>query len=247
MLDVISFTLSGDYAAFRDPSISSNQSVYYIPSKSAVIGLLGALLGVERSHSSTAIYSPEYLAFFQKTSIGIKLQSDPRKVLFFTNHRSLEESKTKPFKTEVVISPTYRIYVKTDQELTQKLWQALQENTFNYPPYLGHAYCHARITESKLQKMNMIDDRRFETASVILDENETYNKKVDVTIEPTRENTRIIVERHLHHFFEEEKFQSRVIKHWIPVSDSLFQVEISEKPKLSSYAQIEDSEIVCFY
>ena len=48
-LKIISCELSGDFAAFSDPSVTTNQTVYFIPSKSAIIGLIGGLIGVRRN------------------------------------------------------------------------------------------------------------------------------------------------------------------------------------------------------
>jgi CRISPR-associated protein Cas5h len=245
---VVSFRVSGEFAAFRDPSVTSNQTVYYIPSKSAVIGLLGAILGVERDHSLAEIYSRDYVELFKKTEIGMELESDPRKISFFTNHRSLKEPKTKPFKTEVLVSPSYRIYVKTDDSISNTLRKVLKENDFKYPPYLGHAYCPARISEMQLQEMTAFTGCKFETSSVILDESETYNTRFSVTAEPLNDNSRIIIERHLHHFFENGQLERRVLRHWIPARGSVYEVDITEKPKLSSYYSLQDGgKVVCFY
>lgn len=245
---IISFRVSGEFAAFRDPSVTSNQTVYYIPSKSAVIGLLGAILGVERDHSLGEIYSRDYIELFKKTEIGLELESDPRKISFFTNHRSLKEPKTKPFKTEVLVSPSYRIYVKTDDSLSDALYAALKENDFKYPPYLGHAYCPARISDMKLQEIAAFTGHKFETSSVILDESETYNTRFSVTAEPLNDDSRIIIERHLHHFFENEQLERRVLRHWIPARGSAYEVKVTEKPKLSSYYSLQDvGKVVCFY
>jgi hypothetical protein len=67
-------------------------------------------------------------------------------------------------------------------------------------------------------------------------------------VEPLKENSRIIVERHLHHFFENDQLHKRVVRHWIPISGSLFQVEISEQPKLSFFGRLEkETKVVCLY
>ena len=96
---IVSFDLEGDFAAFKDPSVTTNQTVTVVPSKSALIGLIGALLGVKRSNSIyDGIYSEEYLNLFKSTSVGIKLRNNPEKLTYYTNHRSLKEAKTKPFK-----------------------------------------------------------------------------------------------------------------------------------------------------
>lgn len=249
MLDIVSFRATGEFAAFRDPSVTSNQTVYYVPSKSAVMGMLGAMLGVERDHSLGEIYGHDYLELFKKTSIGIELESDPRKVSFFTNHRSLKESKTKPFKTEVLTSPSYRFYVKTDDATRQALYRALQDNAFKYPPYLGHAYCPARISDAQVHKMDVFEGTVFKTSSVILDESETYDKRFSVEeADPLQDDSRIIIERHLHHFFENGQLERRVLRHWIPARRSLYQIGFSQKPKLSSLLSFQDGgNVVCFY
>ncbi|MEW5841197.1 MAG: CRISPR-associated protein Cas5 [Thermoproteota archaeon] len=254
MLDtIISFRVSGEFAAFRDPSVTSNQTVYYIPSKSATVGMLGAILGVERDHFLGEIYGRAYLDLFKKISMGLDLESQPRKVSFFTNHRSLKESKTKPFKTEVLASPSYRFYVRvSDDTVREALYQALMNNDFQYPPYLGHVYCPARISDVRLQQMEAFDGRTFLTSSVVLDESETYDTQFSIKKATRRQDeSRMIIERHLHHFFEKDgQMQRRVLRHWIPVGGSLYEVQISKKPVLSSLMSSpagNGEQVVCFY
>ena len=100
-MSIVSFDLEGDFAAFKDPSVTTNQTVTVIPSKSALIGLIGALLGVKRSNSFDCLYSDGYLDLLKKTAVGIQVRSQAAKCTFFTNHRSLKEAKTKPYKTEL--------------------------------------------------------------------------------------------------------------------------------------------------
>ena len=145
-MSIVSFDLEGDFAAFKDPSVTTNQTVTVIPSKSALIGLLGALLGVKRSNSIFVdMYSEGYLDLLKKTVVGIKVRSHGGKCTFFTNHRSLKEAKTKPYKTELLVNPKYTIYVKSTDEVNQALLERLRDNRFVFSPTLGHAYCPARI------------------------------------------------------------------------------------------------------
>src|SRR5271157_5254668 len=117
MEDLISFRLQGDFAAFRDPSITTSQSVYYIPSKSNIIGLLAGIIGIERSHSlSQNIFSSGIIPFFKDTKVGIRVNNESEKVAIFSNHRSLKETKTKPFKIELLQSPDYSVFVSTSEE-----------------------------------------------------------------------------------------------------------------------------------
>ena len=88
---IISFGLEGDFAAFRDPSVTTNQLVYFIPSKSSIIGMLGAIIGISRSNSLLETYNDKYTNLFANTSIGIKVKKLSNKITFFTNHRVTKE------------------------------------------------------------------------------------------------------------------------------------------------------------
>jgi len=242
----LTFRLSGNFAAFRDPSVTSNQTVYYIPSKSALIGLIGAMLGIERSNSLDEIYGLQYLDLFSVTRIGIKFESIPKKVIFYTNHRSLKEPKTKPFKTELLESPKYTIFIQTADNYFDGLQASIKNNDFVYTPYLGHAYCPGVI--DNLQTYNDVEEimepEDKTTSCVILDESETYNDEFQLN-PTTEDDSKIIIERHLHHFTKDKKLERKVLKHWIPIK-STFRVEIDSVRKLSSFIKMGE-EIVCLY
>lgn len=246
MLKILSFQASGNFAAFRDPSVTTNQTVYYIPSKSAVIGLLGAMIGVQRDNSLNDIYGKEYLELYSTIQIGLSFESAPKKVVFFTNHRSLKEPKTKPFKTELVESPKYTIFVKTDEKRSESLQNAIKNNNCTYSPYLGHAYCPAVISDLKIHDSEYTSSEDKITSCVVLDESETYQDDFTFQLHPQENDSRIIVERHLHHFFSNGKLESRVLKHWIPVGGSNFRIERDSGRKLSNFVTVGD-KIVCLY
>ena len=244
-MKLISFRISGKFASFRDPSVTSNQTVYYIPSKSAVVGILVAMIGVKRSDTLGEIYGEEYLEFFKNTKIGIQYESIPNKVVFYTNHRSLKEPKTKPFKTEVLENPQYTIYVITDEGNSKKLVNALKKNEFKFSPYLGHAYCPATISDFEEIDAKEIASNGEKTKCVVLDESETYNPDFEFKHEMITEGS-VIIERHIHHYFDDKKFDGRVLKHWIPTENSEFEIKRDSKRGLSSFYKIGEY-VVCIY
>jgi CRISPR-associated protein Cas5 subtype I-B len=245
-LDIISFSISGSFAAFRDPSVTSHQTVSFIPSKSAIIGLIGAIIGTKRSNSLAELYSPQYLELYKNTAIGLRFESEPKKVVYFTNHRSLKETKTKPIKSELVDSPKYTIFISSDNNTMEKLKKSIEQNKFSFPPYLGHAYCPCTVSNLQIYQ-DVIESRvkGSDTSCVILDESEVYSNLFKIEPSGKDDNSHVIIERHLHHFFMDDKFQSRVLKHWIPVK-SVFTLDKSLEPKLSKFVKIDD-EIVCLY
>lgn len=257
MVNIISFDVEGDYAAFRDPGITTNQAVYSIPSKSAVIGLLSAILGYYRpntlgDYSRWGIYTDEFLNLLRETQIGIKVRSKVIKYAFFTNHRSLKETKTKPFKTELLLSPKYTMYVKSNEDVADKLFSCLKGNNFAYTPILGHAYCLARLSNSVQIEGREIDPIDVKVKTVILDEAiETNNFKSSLEYALDGVPT-IIIERHLHHFFTREGLDRKVLRHWIPLSagdeaDSMHILAYKHSLNLVRFYELNEGEVICLY
>jgi len=219
-LSIVSFDLEGDFAAFRDPSVTTNQTVTVIPSKSALIGLIGALLGIKRSNSFDHLYSEDYLNLLKNTAIGIQVRSQINKYTFFTNHRSLKEDKTKPYKTELLINPKYTIYVKSTDEVNQALLGKLYDNQFVFSPILGHAYCPARIPSFKeLSIVKKVEPDEACVSTVVLDEVvESRSSDSGVTFDNLPDfPAKALVERHLYHYIAEDTLKRTVLRHYIPI------------------------------
>jgi len=247
--NIISFVASGAFAAFRDPSVTTNQTVYFIPSKSAVIGLLGAIIGVERSNNLGDKYEKPYRDFFKKTRIGLQLETqNPKKITMFTNHRSLIKPITKPFKTELFMDPKYRIFIKTEEPYYSKLADSLKSKNFTYSPYFGHAYCPVIISEvEKTLDLPVVKKPEGKTTMcVVLDESETYDPNFKLNIQKVGGNGSVMIERHLHHYFEGDKFVSKVLKHWIPTNNSIFKIIDHSRGKLSEFVKL-DNHVICLY
>lgn len=250
MTKILSFNVAGDYASFRDPSVTSNQTVYYIPSKTAVVGILGAILGIKRSNRIDEMYSTKFLEFFSKISIGLQVQNNPRKITYFTNHRSLKEPKTKPVKKELLENPQYMVYVQSsDNKILDRIYDVIKGKKYHFSPYLGHAYCHAKLENPLFcegEKVKEITGE--ETRCVVLDETETYNEKFQIDMSVVTDVGTIIIERHLHHFIKENKLQRRVLKHWIPLESTVCELTKIRENTLSEFYKIkDDGRVVCLY
>lgn len=255
---LISFDLSGDFAEFSDPSVTTNQIVYFIPSKTAVIGIIGAILGIKRKNTGPAKwYNDDFLDLLYETEIGIKLLSEPTKFIYYSNNVSLKETKKKPYKRELLIEPKFKIFLTSSNEYLDKIIKVIKNRKFGFSPFLGHVYCHARIENLKVHKdvKKILTGRGKVTSCVVLDEGESYNENFVCILEPVKES-RIIIERHLHHFGIDDKKQSgkqtskllqmRVLKHWIPVGGSEFKIIADDKREISKFVNVGGS-IVCLY
>ncbi len=250
-MSIVSFDLEGDFAAFKDPSVTTNQTVTIIPSKSALIGLLGAMLGVKRSNSIFGdMYSEGYLDLLKKTSVGIKVRSQVAKCTFFTNHRSLKEAKTKPYKTELLVNPKYTVYVKSTKDVNQTLLDRLKDNRFVFSPMLGHAYCPARISQFR-EILGVIEVKpdELQVSTVILDEvMESKSRTPGLRFEQFSDfPAKVMVERHLHHYIDGDSLKRVVLRHFIPVpendKDSVIEIEhYTSCLSLAKFYSVEGSE-----
>jgi CRISPR-associated protein Cas5 subtype I-B len=246
---LIELIVGGRFAAFRDPSVTSNQTVYHVPSKSAVIGLLGAMIGIQRDDSSLgSLYGSKYMDFFSKTNIGIRYEAEPRKITFFTNHRSFEKATMKPFKEELLQNPQYRIFVLINDECEEfnRIQESIYGNTFVYSPYLGHAYCPAVVSEPKEHETKEISPEDEITTCVILDESDMHKTDSMFRLLPRREDASVRLERHLHHYYNTNHLEGRVLKYWIPINFSTYRIERYDAGKLSKFYRIDD-EVVCMF
>jgi len=258
MVTIVSFDIEGDYAAFRDPSVTTNQTVYVIPSKSAVIGILGAILGLRRPlslgpYGPGIIYDDQFMDLLKSTMIGIRVRGGTKKISFFTNHRSLKESKTKPFKSELLLSPKYTIYVKTSDAYLKRLSERLQNNDFVYTPTLGHSYCPARILCYKEYDAEKVVPDQLMINTVVLDEmSETNSKERSFHFGRIEKMLNIVVERHLHHFFKNGELERLVLRHWIPVptnnNDAPVPLEsYSFQRNIVNFYNTESGQSLCMY
>lgn len=230
--------------------MTTNQTVTVIPSKSALIGLLGALLGVKRTNTFDSLYSEEYLDLLNKTSVGIQVRSQIAKCTFFTNHRSLKEDKTKPYKTELLVDPRYTIYVKSTEEINQALLNSLKDNQFVFSPLLGHAYCPARISKFReLLGVKEVEPEDQLVSTVILDEvveskSSTSGLQFD---DASGFPAKVMVERHLHHYIAEGLLKRVVLRHYIPVPEngknSVLAIDTYDSPlSLTKFYSVDSSD-----
>lgn len=250
---LISFRASSDFAAFRDPSVTTNQCVYRAPTKTGLIGLIGSMVGLERSHGFSEIYESGFRNLLESTKIGIRANSELPKIVFFTNHVSLKEAKTKPFKTELVLNPDYTIFVAGENALMDRLWEALRDNRFKFSPCFGHSYCPVRITEpmkwDNVETLQNAEDKT--TDSVVLDESfETDRVTESLEWNPvsSSENSKYLVERHLHPYVEKGKLRNKVLRYWMPIKSKFRLEKIPNGLKLSMFIKIgESDDIVCLF
>jgi CRISPR-associated protein Cas5h len=155
-MKVLVFDIWGDFAHFKKIYATTTAVTYLVPTKPAVYGYIGAIIGLEK-------FGNEYLKHFANKAclVGISLRGsvaiqehfdevrgDGEQVLMRRMGINLraelgsrkEGSPPKPTLTEYVYRPKYRLYIHLqDNELHSLLLNKLQTHHTVYTPTLGLA------------------------------------------------------------------------------------------------------------
>lgn len=182
---VIIFDISGEYGHFRKFNTTTSPLTYSLPTPTAVYGMLGAILGIEREDSQGRIpEGKEYLnAIFSShnTEIAIRPLANVKKVNMGFNLLNTANGKDSYFNIayeknkygrtqieyEILKDPVFRIYLKWEHELRPELIRRLKSKEFYFNPYLGISQMTADINwakESELRKIANSDYLEFISA-----------------------------------------------------------------------------------
>ncbi len=135
-MKVLVFDARGKYALFRRSFTTTSSTSYAFPPRTALCGLIGAILGIKNERSS----SSEHLRHFDSAHIAVRLLNPLKKVNMVINYIETKEANTG--RTQIVVelikSPAYRIYVHAP-DLHEKLKHHLENKLCVFTPYLGQA------------------------------------------------------------------------------------------------------------
>lgn len=143
-MKLVSFDLKADFAFFRKPDTNNTINLSYnIIHKPALLGILGAILGLEGYREKGKL--PAYYEILKDIKVGIEpLQHDngnySKTVIKYTNTVGYANGGAN-FLTEelTLLAPAYRIYLLLDVniEAHMQLDQYLKQGYAEYLPYFG--------------------------------------------------------------------------------------------------------------
>jgi CRISPR-associated protein Cas5h len=137
---VIGFDIWGRYAHYKKIFATTTALTYPIPVKTAVYGMIGAIIGLEKEDN-------HYLSYFKpgQCKIGIQIMKPLLFQRINTNLRAVfgrmkESDNRKPTLVEYVKNPRYRIYIThQDAFIMDEIRMRLQEKECIFTPTLGLA------------------------------------------------------------------------------------------------------------
>ncbi len=162
------FDISGEYGHFRKFNTTSSPLTYSIPTRSALAGILGAILGIERERSPNVfpegvtpvneMFSPD------KANMAIQVLSPTKKVNIGFNLLNTGKSGSSFFNIqnrtqiefELLKNPKFRVFLNYSGETVFKeLSNRIRFVKHHFTPYLGLSQFTASIhwvDETELEK-----------------------------------------------------------------------------------------------
>ncbi|OJV36080.1 MAG: type I-B CRISPR-associated protein Cas5 [Bacteroidia bacterium 43-41] len=172
--ELLIFDIKGEYGHFRKYNTTTSPLTYSIPTRTAIAGMLGAILGMEREICD-GLY-PEgaepVQEFFSKEQSGVAVQIiNPVKkenVGFnLINTKGSFYDLTRAGRTqiefELLKDPHYRIYLAMDnQDKFEELSERIANKKHHFTPYLGLAQFTAQIDFiQRAQACERVSDNEF--------------------------------------------------------------------------------------
>ncbi len=158
---IISFRFWGDYALYKKPWCNREQQSFLIPTKTAIIGMIGGILGFSKEEYLERLPS-------EKIKVGIKLNKEIGKELHGFNFMQSENLKkqtkklSNPYRRkaieqpnsrnrlEMLKNPDYKLFIQIeDTSIYNRLKNHLEESKYVFPPFMGQVNLFGNISEAK--------------------------------------------------------------------------------------------------
>jgi len=156
--EILIFDISSEYGHFRKYNTTTSPLTYSIPTRTAIVGILGAILGMEREVAD-GIYPAGAIPvqeFFSKKNADIAIQilkpvKKENVAINLINTKTSFYDLTKAGRTqiefELLKEPAYRIFFAMDNrpDVFAELSERIQHKQHHFSPYLGLAQFTAMI------------------------------------------------------------------------------------------------------
>lgn len=153
-MEVLSFRYFGRFGHFLKAESNVNWLSYPIPPRTAILGLLGAILGLEKDQpqviledSHIAIQGALPRTHWHKANIR-QTWSSPMKLTIRAKDKGTSSSESKGAKQipqEWLIQPDYTVYVSLPEPWHQQLKDRLQRSRWHFCPCMGMSEMLAQV------------------------------------------------------------------------------------------------------
>lgn len=169
------FDISSEYGHFRKFNTTTSPLTYSIPSRPAITGLLGAILGIEREVSAgkynEGVIPVSELFEKSKASISVQLLNPVKKVSIAFNLLDTEKAASSFFNIkqrtqiefELLKHPCFRIFLCVEDDIIfNELVSRIKERRSYFTPYLGLSQFTATIQFQEVSKIKLLSAGYFQ-------------------------------------------------------------------------------------
>ena len=156
--EILIFDISSEYGHFRKYNTTTSPLTYSIPTRTAIAGILGAIMGMEREVAD-GVYPKGAIPvqeFFSKKNADIAIQIlNPVKkenVAFNlintkTSFYDLTRAGRTQIEFELLKEPKFRVYfaMESKPDIIDELTKRIREKRHHFSPYLGLAQFTATV------------------------------------------------------------------------------------------------------
>lgn len=171
---IIIFDIGSEYGHFRKFNTTTSPLTYSIPSRPAMIGIIGAILGIEREISagkfSESVVPVAELFSKAKADIAVQILQPIKKTNIAFNLLDTEKTASSFFNIkqrtqiefELLKNPSYRVFVSFNNDvLSDQLEKKLKENRTHFTPYMGLSQFTVTSNLVAVEKGNLIQSEDF--------------------------------------------------------------------------------------
>lgn len=165
----IQIIIKGNWGHFKKPETNNNPLSHDLITKTALIGLIGAVLGIEREEMKSKF--PE---LSDDLLYGVQLLKSVKKVSWgFTSRTAINPTASgTPKYFEFLKNPSFLVSILLKNERSNALFEnfknAIKLDEAVYTPVLGWHNCPAELKFKSEGKFSEIKDGVFETSGFVL-------------------------------------------------------------------------------
>lgn len=169
------FDLGSEYGHFRKFNTTTSPLTYSIPTRPAITGLLGAILGIERELSPGKFRDGviPVSEVFKKANagIGVQILNPIKKVNIAFNLLDTEKVASSFFNIrqrtqiefELLKDPSFRLFISLEDEIVfNELVKRIKENCTHFTPYLGLSQFTATVEFKRVTGVKLLTANDFE-------------------------------------------------------------------------------------
>lgn len=182
--------IEGNWAHFKRPETDNNPISYDFITKSAFIGLIGAVLGINREEMR-----PLFPQISEDLLYGVQILNPIKKIsIAFTLHNAVKLSEKAPKHMEFLKSPKFLVAVAISNDRSKELFveftKAVKNSEAKFTPVLGIHNCPASlqfISEGEFSEKLPNEEGGFKVKCVISKKHTLVIKEIEnFCIRPAR-------------------------------------------------------------